>query len=387
MHRLLCIVFSLLLIGSGGMSRAATPPDMRGLWLVTDYPALAARAAETVTFKLKLQNANVPPEQVALSVSGLPEGWKAEFRGAGQPIGAAMAATNESVAIDLRVDVPDESNGQPISFVVQANGATQRAQLPLKLMLASELPARLNLKTKLSALRGTPKSSFEYNFTVANDSGRNLLVSLAADAPPNFQPTFTEGYGSQELSSIPIEAGQSKDLKLKVQPPNNIPAGTYELRVRAQAEGVSAQAPLTMEVTGQPRLRVSAQDGRLSGSAEAGSPSQFALVVANDGSAPAEEIELSGSPPSEWKVEFEPKTIARLEAGQTRPVQATLIPSGKAIAGDYMTTFRANAKGESSSADFRVTVNTSTLWGAVGLAVIAVALLVLVGAVARFGRR
>ena len=48
---------------------------------------------------------------------------------------------------------------------------------------------------------------------------------------------------------------------------------------------------------------------------------------------------------------------------------------------------RANAKGESSNADFRITVTTSTLWGIVGVGIIAVALLVLLGAVARFGRR
>jgi len=52
-----------------------------------------------------------------------------------------------------------------------------------------------------------------------------------------------------------------------------------------------------------------------------------------------------------------------------------------------MTSLRANAKGDSSSADFRVTVTTSTLWGVVGIGVIAVALLVVLGAVARFGRR
>ena len=48
---------------------------------------------------------------------------------------------------------------------------------------------------------------------------------------------------------------------------------------------------------------------------------------------------------------------------------------------------RASARGESSAADFRITVTTSTLWGLAGLGIIAVALLVLLGAVARFGRR
>jgi uncharacterized membrane protein len=52
-----------------------------------------------------------------------------------------------------------------------------------------------------------------------------------------------------------------------------------------------------------------------------------------------------------------------------------------------MATFRAEAGGQSSSADFRVAVTTSTLWGVFGIGLIAVALLVLVGAVARFGRR
>jgi uncharacterized membrane protein len=62
-------------------------------------------------------------------------------------------------------------------------------------------------------------------------------------------------------------------------------------------------------------------------------------------------------------------------------------PADKAIAGDYVAAFRANGRGESASADFRITVTTSTLWGIVGVGIIAVALLVLLGAVARFGRR
>jgi len=380
------IVFSLFATATA-LVGAATPPDLRGLWLITDYPAVAARPGETATIRLKLQNANLAPEQVALAVTGLPQGWKAEFRGGGQPVAAAMAATNESVTVELRLEIPADAGARALDFAVTAQGATQKAELPLKLLLTGDLPAKLSLKTKLPSLRGTPKSSFEYNFTVGNDSGRNLLVSLAADTPPNFQPVFTEGFGAQELSSIPIEAGQTKDLKIKVTPPATVAAGNYNLRVRVQAEGVSAEAPLTMEVTGAPRLRLAAKDGRLSGAAEAGSQSQFALTITNDGSAAAEEVELAGSPPSDWKVEFEPKSIARLEAGQSRPVEAKLTPSAKAIAGDYMTTFRANAKGESTSAEFRVTVTTSTIWGVVGLGVVAIAMLVLLGAVARFGRR
>ena len=81
-----------------------------------------------------------------------------------------------------------------------------------------------------------------------------------------------------------------------------------------------------------------------------------------------------------------PGTVA-LAPNEKRDVQALLTPSAKAIAGDYMTTFRANGKGDSSSTDFRITVATSSMWGMVGIGIIAIAFLVLIGAVARFGRR
>ena len=72
---------------------------------------------------------------------------------------------------------------------------------------------------------------------------------------------------------------------------------------------------------------------------------------------------------------------------EKKEVQVQVTPSDKAIAGDYVATFRATGRGESASADFRITVTTSTVWGIVGIGIIAIALLVMLGAVARYGRR
>ncbi len=52
-----------------------------------------------------------------------------------------------------------------------------------------------------------------------------------------------------------------------------------------------------------------------------------------------------------------------------------------------MTSFSASGSGVSKSADSRVTVTTSTLWGATGLGVIPAALLVMAVGVRRYGRR
>jgi len=142
-----------------------------------------------------------------------------------------------------------------------------------------------------------------------------------------------------------------------------------------------------LQISGQGQLSLSSKDGRLSGEAQVGKTSEYTLVVGNDGTAPIESVEMSGSVPADWKVDFSPKTLQNVAPGEKKEVKVSVTPSDKAIAGDYVASFRAGGRGDSKSADFRITVTTSTLWGMVGIGIIAIALLVLLGAVARFGRR
>jgi uncharacterized membrane protein len=253
--------------------------------------------------------------------------------------------------------------------------------------LAKDLPAKLSVTPQLPELRGTSKSSFEYQLSIKNDSGKKLTVSLSAQAPQNFDASFTEQYGTQELNAVPIDAGQSKDVKLKVTPPNTAAAGDYKLTARVAAEDASATTDLGLDITGQPRLDVSGREGLVSTRAAAGQQTSVPVVITNTGTAPADDVDLSGSAPSGWKVTFDPKTVDRIAPNDNKEVQALITPTDKAIAGDYVTTIRAAARGESASTNFRVTVTTSTMWGIAGVGIIGVALLVMVGAVARFGRR
>jgi uncharacterized membrane protein len=97
---------------------------------------------------------------------------------------------------------------------------------------------------------------------------------------------------------------------------------------------------------------------------------------------------LSASQPAGWKVEFDPKQIAEVPAGKQVEVTANIQPADQAIAGDYVVTVRAKPEdGPAKPADFRITVLTSTLWGIVGIGLIAVAVVVVGLAVMRFGRR
>jgi uncharacterized membrane protein len=384
--RLLALIVSLLALAAPAFAADANH-DIKGLYLLTDYPAVTLQPGTTSTVSLKLHNYALAPERLALSVTGVPQGWTATLLGGGQPIAAAMPATDDSVSLDLRLDVPKDAGIGTHTLTVSADGGTSHVTLPVAVTLAKELPAKLTLQPQLPELRGSSRSSFEYTMTIKNDSGKKLLVSLAADAPRNFDTSFTEAYGTQQLTAIPVEAGKSKDVKLKVSPPDTVDAGHYPVTARIAAEDARASAQVALDITGEPKLTLAGREGLLSARATAGKESSIPVVVSNTGTAPAENIQLSGNAPSGWKIAFEPKTIDRIAPNEHKEVQALISPLGKAIAGDYVTTLTASARGETGTANFRVTVTTSTVWGIAGVGIIGAALLIMVGAVVRFGRR
>ena len=220
------------------------PKDVKGIYLMSDYPAVTLRPGATSSVNLRLQNYAMAPERLALSVAGVPKGWTATLMGGGQPVEAAMPATNSSVSLELRLDVPKDAPVGTQTLTVSAAGDTTKLDLPVAVTLAKDLPAKLTLTPQLPELRGTSKSSFEYQLGIKNDSGKKLTVSLSAQAPQNFDASFTEQYGSQELNAVPVDAGQTKDVKLKVTPPNTAAAGNYKVVARVAAEDASATADL-----------------------------------------------------------------------------------------------------------------------------------------------
>jgi uncharacterized repeat protein (TIGR01451 family) len=359
-----------------------------GLWLTTHYPEFSAQAGKDVSVDLDLSNHGLPPQRVELGVDGLPDGWKWQIDGGGKPIGAAIAGSDDTVDLTLKLTPPAKAeDGKPIAFTVSAKGDGQALQLPMQVTLTSIEPARLTMEPKLPALRGTAKSSFDYDVTLKNEGQEDSTVNLLSKAPDGFQVTFKEGYGSQELTSLPVKAGESKDLKVSVQPPDTTSAGQYPVTVAAAAGDISANANLLLDITGRPSVSLSGPQGRLSGDATAGQERTFTFTLENSGSAPARDVALSATPPSGWKVTFNPEKVENIEPGQTASVGVSMTPSAQAIAGDYMVSLRANGSGASDSASFRVTVRTSTLWGVTGLGVIGAAALMLAFAVTRYGRR
>ena len=159
----------------------------KGFFSLTDYPAITLRPGTTSSINLKLQNYGLPPERLALSVSGVPSGWTATLIGNGQPVAAAMPPTNGNVSLELRLDVPKDAPVGTTTLTVNARGSTTNTSLPVSVTLATDLPAKLTLTPQLPELRGTSKSSFEFQLGIKNDSGKKVLVEPVGAGAAEFR--------------------------------------------------------------------------------------------------------------------------------------------------------------------------------------------------------
>ena len=117
---------SVAFLALSGLSPATAEEkkdDVKGLFLLTDYPAVTLRPGTNSTINLRLQNYNLPPERLALSVTGVPQGWTATLLGGGQPVAAAMATANQSTSLQLRLEVPANAAMGSQTITVTAKGA------------------------------------------------------------------------------------------------------------------------------------------------------------------------------------------------------------------------------------------------------------------------
>jgi uncharacterized membrane protein len=341
-----------------------------------------------VDVTVQVQNNGLPTQDVTLSADGVPDGWSANFLGGGLVVQSVSVQTDQTQNVSLKVELPEAAADGTYSITVLAKSGTAQASLPVSFTVGQTSPTRINLTPNLPILKGSPKSSFNYRLTVKNDSDEDLLVNFDSQLPDGFQMTFKQAVGSQEITSLPVKAGQSQDVNADLTLPNDVSAGTYDFQVGVQAKDASALVKLSAVITGQSTLALSAPNDRLSANVTAGKVTPLKLVVSNSGSAPATAIQFQSSPPSGWKVTFDPATIPSLDPGQQMDVTANVEVPDNVIAGDYMVTMTSSSgSGDSQSADFRLTVQTSTLWGITGLILIAIALGVVALAVMRFGRR
>ncbi len=348
------------------------------------YPEMVIGADEKASFELTLEVTKA--QIVDLEVADLPEGWEYEYRGGIRTVRAVYALPDEETTLRLQITPAKDAQAGDYTFYAVAKGEYGEARFPLTVTLKEKTPPKLTLKVDLPTLKGGPDTTFRFGLTIKNESDQDITVSLQADAPGFFLTRFLS-FG-KEITSVPVEANSSKRIDLEVRPIVEVEAGRYPIRILVQGNDLQAEGQVEVIITGMPKLNLTTPSGRLSGEVQVGEEATITFVVENTGTAPAHNVKFSATAPSQWEVSFDPEVLQQLPAGEKAEVKMKLVPDEKAVAGDYLVTVRVNSEeGPRDSVDYRVTVTTSTLWGLVGLGIVAVAVVVMVGAVVLYGRR
>jgi uncharacterized membrane protein len=324
-----------------------------------------------------------------LSVVNLPKGWDSQFVGGGGKINAVFSDQDKPVSAQLWLIPPKDVKSGQYDLSVRATTAEGYSySLPLTVFLGQKIPQRLAISSELDQLEGNPGNDFSFNVTIKNNSAAPTFMDLTSQVPSGFKTTFKEQYGSKEINTLSIDAGKSSTVKVTVTPPQGVDEGDYPVSVVAKAATTSATTNVNLKIKGQDNLSLSGTDGLLSFSAVAGKEKTFTLELKNTGTAESKDIKLTSSSPSNWKVTFIPEKVDSIAAGKTAEVKMTVTPASEAITGDYQMQATANSSTSArSSAQFRVTVKTASTWGVISIIIIAGAVIILLLATRKFGRR
>jgi uncharacterized membrane protein len=361
--------------------------------VTTPYPAVAVEPASTATFPLTVTADT--RERVDLSVTGVPEGWSADFRGGGFTVDGVFADPAAAPELDLAVDVPGDAAQGTYRIVVTATATGASDTLQLDMRVAEAAAGDLELTTDFPELQGATDATFRFDLQLRNDTPQDITANLSGEGPPGWQVDARPS-SQEQAASATVEAGSSTSVVVEVDPPNDVAAGEYPVTVRAAGGARSAETQLMITITGDFGIELTTADERLNAQVTAGASREITLRVINSGTAPLQAVELSATAPTDWSVSFTQEggaasetstTIAEIAPQESVPVTATITPAGEAIAGDYVVSFTASTPETNADADIRVTVETSTIWAIVGGLLIVGTLLGLAWVFRTYGRR
>jgi len=255
-------------------------------------------------------------------------------------------------------------------------------------------PDSISLSTEFPELEDIATGKFTYNVKLEYRGQIDRVFDLNTTVPSGWNAFINPQYDSIKIPSIAMDAApyvpNSKTIKVNISPPTWPIAepGEYTIKLEAVSEDVIGKIDLTAEITAKYVLSALPANEVYNTKTKAGRDNIFSLEVTNFGTDSINNITFSSEKPSGWEITFQPDKIDLLEMFDPKTIDVNIKPPPKTVAGDYMITLRVS--GEQANADkisVRVTVETPTIWGWVGVAIIAIVIIGLVVIFMRLGRR
>ena len=362
-----------------------------GLSLSTEYPGVTITPGETLNITLTLTNTSGSPVNADVAIASLPDGWEGYLQGGDYEVNEVHVGTaSEGTQLTLHLTVPDAL--EEGTYTVQVD-ADVNEEIYDSLTLSFEVnevnAGAGSFTTEYPEQEGTAGTSFSFSTTLINNGLSTESYSLSSSAPSGWQVSFVPSDESTSVASIEVESSTSQGLTVEVVPPEGVEAGEYDISCSAVSASETLTTDLKVVITGTYGISLSTPDGRLSFDSQANKDTDVTLTDTNTGNEELQNVTLTSSLPSGWEVTYdvEDGIIDSIAAGSSAQVVATVTPSSEAITGDYVATFTAETDEATSSAEFRVSVKTSTLWGFVAVLIILCVAAGLVYVFRKYGRR
>ncbi|WP_134091514.1 NEW3 domain-containing protein [Olivibacter sp. XZL3] len=354
----------------------------QSLSLYTPYTKVSVPPGESIEYSIDLINNSNAIKTSDITVVDLPKDWTYDLKSGNWDIVQLSVLPKEKKNLTLKVNVPAKVDKGAFRFQVQARGYSS---LPLTVLVSEQGTYKTGFSSDQRNMEGAANSLFTFNSTLRNQTAENQVYALTAQAPPGWNVAFK--VNGKQISSVDMVAGQTQNVTVEIDPPDEMKAGAYKIPVLARTANTSANLEFEVVIKGSYKMELSTPSGLLSTKVTAGDDKRIQLALKNTGSADLQNIEMKFSAPTNWDVVFEPAKIPLLRPGATLDVFATIKADKKAIAGDYVTDLEAKTPEISSKASFRVSVETSLLWGWVGILIIIGALGSVYYLIRKYGRR
>lgn len=365
-----------------GMILASHVAFAQNLQLYTTYPKISVSPGEVIDYNVELINNSSVTRNGRISLQNLPKGWDYEMKSGNYNAEEISVLPKERKSLNLKVIVPSKIEKGQYRFQLVAQG---ESSLPLTVDVTTDGKSSSEFNSPQTNMEGSAKSTFTFNASLLNRSSDAQVYRLGANLQPGWGATFK--VDGKQVSSVNIEGNQRKDILIEILPPESVKKGKYTVPLFAQSPLNQSDLSLEVVITGSYGIQLTTPEGLLSTTATANRNKSIQFLVKNTGSSDLSQINLNASAPSQWEAHFEPSRISSLKAGESQTVTAIIKPAKKAIAGDYQITLDAKNNETSDSVKFRVTVETSLLWGWVGILIIAIAVALVYFLIRKYGRR
>jgi uncharacterized membrane protein len=398
-HQALGIMALCILAFFAPPARCAEKPDHaakpeRLILMAPEYPGVISVQGKEVGMDLTFINKGRSDETVDVKVAQTPEGWKTRIKTYRYAVTGVHVPANDKKSLTFEA-VPDkELPPGEYAFVVEAQTRDGRFKMSQQINVTlareqegSEKDQGVRLTTSYPVIRGPSDAAFEFSVEVDSRLDKEAIFDLFAQGPKGWDINFKPAYETKFISSIRLKANQSQTIAVEVKPALNSPAGEYPISLRVSAGDAKTEANLTVILTGTYGLDAGTPSGLLSLEARQGLPANVSFFVKNTGSAVNHDIKFMTFKPENWKVEFKPERIDRIEPNGLQQVEMIITPYEEALVGDYSVGVKVEGEKAAKTLEFRTSVKASGAWGWIGIGIIVAVIAGLFGLFRTLGRR